>query len=185
MSISTRPLTYLDLEHFPDDGNRYEVVYGELHMTAAPTWEHQDVLGQIYDLLRSHVRARRLGKVFFAPVDVRPLGTDQVQPDLLFIRREQLHLLHGGIFLGVPDLVVEVLSPSTRRFDETRKLQFYAEAGVPEYWIADPQERALRIFVLRDGAYVPVATDPDGRLRSSVLPDLVVDSPSIFAVLDE
>ena len=185
MSILTRPLTYLDLEEFPDDGNRYEVVYGELHVTAAPDWLHQDVLAEFTDLVRGHVRARKLGKVLFAPVDVRPFGTDQVQPDLIFIRRERLHLLQRGIFLGAPDLVVEVLSPSTRRFDETRKRQFYAEAGVPEYWIADPHERTLRISVLRNGRYESLAPEADGRLRSTVLPELIVDPVAIFAVLDE
>jgi Uma2 family endonuclease len=185
MVTITRPKTYLDLDALPDDGNRYEVIYGELHVAAAPSWEHQDVLAAIMDVIRPHVRARRLGKVLMAPVDVRPLGKDQVQPDLIFIRRERLHLLQGGVFHGAPDLVVEVLSPTTRRFDEGLRLQFYAEAGVPEYWIADPETRTLRVLVLRVGLYEPAEADAAGRLRSSVLPDLIVASAEMFAVLDE
>lgn len=184
MSILTRPLTYLDLEHFPDDGKRYEVVYGELHVSAAPDRRHQRLL-TILTAQAFHVaETSGAGQVFVAPVDVRPLGTDQVQPDLLFIRRERLHLYQGHVMLGPPDLVNEVLSPSTRHFDQTQKARFYAEAGVPEYWFFDPAEHEVRPFRLDAGAYVPLPPAADGTFHSAVLPGFVVDPDALFAQVD-
>jgi Uma2 family endonuclease len=185
MSVLTRPLTYEDLEHFPNDGNRYEVVYGELHVSAAPDPSHQKFLGLLFLLLAPHVRQRRLGEVYFAPFDVRPLGSDLVQPDLVFIRRDRLDRFERGDFVGPADLVVEVLSPSTKSYDETVKAKLYAEAGVPEYWLPDPVDRTFRILVLRAGRYEALAPDEHGRFRSTIIPDLIVDPPALFAELDE
>ena len=185
MSILTRPLTYEDIEHIPIDGNRYEVVYGELRVSAAPDPAHQEFVGVLYLLLAPLVRRRRLGKVYLAPFDVRPLGGDVVQPDLVFIRREGLDRFERGKFVGPPDLVVEVLSPSTRTYDETVKARLYAEAGVPEYWLPDPFARTFQVLVLREGRYEPVAPDDRGRLRSTIIPDLLVDPAALFAELDD
>ena len=184
MSVLTRLLTYEDIEHFPNDGYRYEVVNGELHVTAAPDPSHQNFVGILYLLLAPHVRQQRLGRVYLAPFDVR-LGTDLVQPDLVFIRRDRLDRFEKGVFVGPPDLVVEVLSPSTRSYDETVKAERYAEAGVPEYWLPNPFARTFRILVLRDGAYEPLAPDEHGHFHSTVIPDLVVDPLALFADLDD
>lgn len=185
MSVLARPLTWEDLETFPSDGKRYEVVYGELYVSAAPHPSHQQFLGILFLLLGPHVRRRRLGVVYFAPFDVRPLGGDIVQPDLVFIRRDRLDLLDRGDFVGPPDLVVEVLSPSTRTYDETIKARLYAEAGVPEYWLPDPLARTFRVLILRNGAYEPLIPDANGQFHSTVIPDLIVDPAALFAELDE
>jgi Uma2 family endonuclease len=124
-----------------------------------------------------------LGQVLFAPVDVRFSDRDQVQPDLLFIRGERLDIYQGHTVQGAPDLVVEIVSPSDRSFDEVRKRALYEANGVPEYWIVDPKARTLRLLVLTEGRYVEAAPR-DGRLRSTVLPDLVVDPAALFAGLD-
>ena len=184
MSILTRPLTYLDLEQFPDDGNRYEVVFGELHVTAAPDRRHQRVQMLVGAHAHEVAESTGAGEVYAAPVDVRPFGTDQVQPDLIFIRRERLYLYQGHILLGPPDLAVEILSPSTRNFEETRKLRFYEAAGVPEYWIFDPDQREVRPFRLDAGAYVPLPPAADGTFHSAVLPGFVVDPEDLFARVD-
>jgi Uma2 family endonuclease len=185
MSILSRPLTYEDLEHFPNDGKRYEVVFGELHVSAAPDPSHQILLGLVHLLVAPHVRRLRLGQVYLAPFDVRPLGGDLVQPDLVFIRRDRLDRFERGAFVGPPDLVVEVLSPSTKTYDETVKARLYAEAGVPEYWLPDPFARTFLVLVLRDGRYEPLAPDEHGRVRSTVIPDLTVDPTALFADLDD
>ena len=185
MSIPTRPLTYEALEHFPNDGKRYEVVYGELHVSAAPHPSHQQFLGILFLLLAPHVRRLRAGRVYLAPFDVRLSGTDLVQPDLVCIRRDRLDRIEGGDFVGPPDLVVEVLSPSTRTFDETVKARLYAEAGVPEYWLPDPLARTFRVLVLRGGAYEALEPDEQGRFASTAVPDLIIDPAALFAELDD
>ena len=116
-------------------------------------------------------------------MDVRLSPHDVVQPDLLFIRRERLHLYQAsGVVDGPPDLVVEILSPSSRSIDLIRKPALYARGGVPEYWQADPDRRTLRIFVLRHGLYDEVLPE-NGPLRSTVLPGSVIDPTALFANL--
>lgn len=183
ISVLTRPLTYDDLVQMPADGNRHEIIDGELFVTAAPMKKHQKLLYRLTRVVAAHVAAGRLGEVYFAPVDVRLATNGIVQPDLLFIRRDRLHIyLPSGLVEGAPDLVVEILSPTTRSVDLTRKADLYAREGVPEYWIADPDTTALTVYALRDGTYEPVATEP-GTVRSLVLPELVVDLDVRFADL--
>jgi Uma2 family endonuclease len=187
MATLTRPKTYLDLEdpaQCPDDGRRYEVIYGELHVTAAPDRRHQKLSVILTVRLFRLANETGTGEIYAAPVDVRLLGTDQVQPDLIFIRAERLHLYQGHVVFGPPDLVIEILSPSTRGVDEGKKRRFYAEAGVPEYWIFDP-DGLIRPFALVDGAYVPIEPEPDGTLRSRVLPTFAVDPVELFEALDD
>jgi len=183
MSVLTRPLTYDDLVQMPADGNRYEIIDGELFVTAAPMKKHQKLSYRLTRLVGGHVDAGRLGEGYFAPVDVRLATNGIVQPDLLFIRRERLHIyLPSGLVEGPPDLVVEILSPTTRSVDLTRKAALYAREGVPEYWIADPDAATLTVYALRNGTYEPFPADP-GTARSLVLPDLVLDLDALFADL--
>ncbi len=183
MSIVTRPLTYDDLAQMPADGNRYEVIDGELVVTPAPVKAHQKLLYRITRLIGDYVEERQLGEVYFAPVDVRFFMTDIVQPDLLFIRRDRLGIYESGsIVEGAPDLVIEVLSPSTRMVDLVPKAALYARGGVSEYWVADPDEHSLVVYVLREGRYEPVPAEA-GKVRSFALPGLVVDLGALFASL--
>ena len=184
MSTLARPLTYLDLERMPDDGKRYEVIYGELYVTAAPDRRHQKLSMILSVRLFNAANATGRGEVYAAPVDVRLLGTDQVQPDLIFIRQERLDRYQGHVVHGPPDLVIEILSPSTRTVDESTKKRFYEEAGVPEYWIFDPVRAEVRPFTLRDGRYVELAAGRDGVFRSEVLPTFALDPVELFAALD-
>ena len=182
MSILARPLTYEDLAQMPADGNRYEVIDGELFVTAAPLKKHQKLSARLFDLFYDQQKAG-LGEAYFAPVDVRLSPHDIVQPDLIFIRRDRLDIyLPIGIVEGPPDLVVEILSPSTRSTDQVRKAAMYARGGVPEYWIADPDAPSLTVYALRDGQYQPVPAEP-GTARSLVLPGLVVDLGALFVDL--
>ena len=180
MSVATRPLTYDDLLETPDDGNRYEIIGGELIVSPSPTPKHQLALRNLFLLVHEHSRKDDAGEVFFAPLDVRFHPHDIVEPDLLFIRKERLHLIEEKLIEGAPDLVVEVLSPSSRRRDQVRKMALYARSGVEEYWIADPENNDLLIYTLADGQYQQVPPS-DGSVRSRLLPDLVVDIASVFA----
>jgi Uma2 family endonuclease len=107
-----------------------------------------------------------------------PTG-DIVQPDLVYLRRENGGRRQPEAVIGAPDLVVEVLSPSTREVDLGVKLRRFEAAGIPEYWVAEVRQPRLRIFVLQEGRYVEVPAE-NGRLRSSVIPDLVVDVAALY-----
>ncbi|MGH2531722.1 MAG: Uma2 family endonuclease [Thermomicrobiales bacterium] len=183
MSILTQPLTYKDLEQFPDDGKRYEIIDGELYVAAAPAKSHQRLSRRLLRAIDGAAEASGSGEVFYAPVDVRFSETSQVQPDILFIRREQSAIYRGNTVYGPPDLVVEILSPSNRAYDVSVKTPLYQRSGVQELLIADPDTPALRLFALREGRYVEVEPDADGRLHSHVVPGLVLDPSTLLADL--
>ena len=147
--------TYDDYARLPDDGKRYEVIRGELYMSAAPRPLHQRVITRLSFFLEGFLENSTLGTAFVAPIDVilpQKLG-DPVQPDIVVVRRESLHIIDELNIRGAPDLLVEVLSPSNPAHDRSLKYDLYAEAGVLEYWIVDPRQRTVEIYLLRDGAY--------------------------------
>ncbi len=184
MIATQRPLTYADLMDMPDDGIRREVIGGELRLPPAPTAGHQDVVGNIYLILRTYGRESG-GHVYLAPSDVLLGHFDIVQPDLLFLSvgRERVPPDRHAIE-GPPDLVVEVISPGTGWIDRTRKMALYATYRVPEYWIADPLRRVIVVNVLEGEEYVAVQPDADGLIASRALPGLRVDPAEVFAELD-
>ncbi len=145
--------TYEDYAAIPDDGKRYEVVDGVLFMTPAPDIEHQEIVGEIFAHLRDYIKLTGMGKVFVAPVDVRLNARTIVQPDVLVILNAHLERIAEKRIVGAPDLVVEVASPATKEHDRDKKRAAYALAGVPEYWIVDPAERNVEVFVLEAGMY--------------------------------
>lgn len=127
-----------DLAAMPDDGRRYELYDGEIYVSPAPVPAHQRVSANTHALL---LRAEMAGHgvSFAAPIEVK-LGRGRVvQPDLIFIRRERLAIIGETQIVGAPDLVVEIVSPSSRKRDLGWKLRAYEAAGIPFYWVADPK----------------------------------------------
>lgn len=178
-----RKLTYEDYVLLPDDGRRHEILDGEHYVTAAPYPRHQAILGELYFGLHAFLRDHRLGRVFFAPLDVLLSKHDIVQPDLIFISNERLTLLKEKHLDGAPDLAVEVLSDSTRRIDEGLKLERYGLWGVQEYWTVDPSRNAVRIYrragdrLRRNSDLTAAAGD---RLTTPLLPGLAIRLDEIF-----
>jgi Uma2 family endonuclease len=165
----------------PDDGQRYEVIGGELIVNPAPTSNHQRAVGAIYRLLYDHARDHAAGEAFLAPFDVLLGHFDAVQPDIVFVAAARPRVAGERNFIeGAPDLVVEVISPTSRTNDRVRKMALYARSGVPEYWIADPARRSFEVQSLDGEEYRPVEPDDDGLLASRVLPGLCVDSSVVF-----
>jgi Uma2 family endonuclease len=178
--------TYEDYVRLPDDGKRYEVIRGVLYVSPAPIPLHQYVHSRLFFILSRFVGEHRLGMALGAPMDIRlprRLG-DPVQPDLFFLRTgNQPRWEVDPSFDGIPDLVVEILSPSTTRLDRKIKHSVYQEAGIPEYWIVDPRARTIEILGLsEDGArYVELCRGDEGEVvRSKVLPGLEVRVSEIF-----
>ncbi len=143
------PLTYDDLQRFPDDGRRYELMDGTLIVTPAPGVPHQVVVAALYRILFA---ARREGTaVLPAPVDFVPDPATVLEPDVLVVDAEEVD---QACVTRTPLLVVEVLSPSTRAQDLGSKPLAYAEAGVPAYWVVDPEPPVeLSAFRLEGGEY--------------------------------
>ena len=185
MIATPRPLTYDDLLRMPDDGKRYEVIGGELIVNPAPRRDHQMIITNLDWILQQFLRASGWGIAFTHPVDVYSGRNDIVQPDMIVIRQARLAIYRPeGIVVEPPDLVVEVLSPSTRGIDLIRKMALYARAGVQEYWIVDPEERSLHVHLLQGDQYVSIAPDADGWFASPTLIGLRVDPAEVFAGLD-
>lgn len=138
--------TYEDYVDFPEDGKRHEVVDGEHVVNPAPTTEHQMVSGKLFAILYDAVQRPEIGIVFAAPTDVELSPTDIVQPDLVVVLRTNRRLITPTKIKGAPDLVVEILSPSTERMDRGSKRRLYDRSGVSEYWIVDPREHTIEQF---------------------------------------
>ena len=149
--VTTKPSTqstYEDYLETPDD-ERWELLNGELHMAPSPNMSHQDAQAKLGSRLSNFVEGRNLGRVYFAPADVVLSDTNVVQPDLLFVSREREHIITRPNIQGAPDLAVEIGSPSTDERARTVKRKLYAEHGVKEYWLVDPD--AMTVTVLLHG----------------------------------
>lgn len=150
--------TYQDYAALPDDGKRYEIHDGELSMTPAPTSLHQIVLANLFRIVDAHVRARTLGLVLFAPLDVilseRLSETTILQPDLIYRDRERLEALRPRGVDGPPTLIAEIPSPGTAVTDRTTKRELYARYGVPYLWLVDPDARVVDAFVRDVDQYI-------------------------------
>lgn len=177
MPVATLPqrpkLTYADYELFPEDGLRHEVIDGEHFVTPAPATHHQRLLRRLSTALDVFLEGRGEGEVFFAPIDVLLSDFDIVQPDLVYFSTERLSLLTDKNAEGAPDLVVEVLSPGSRRRDERMKRNLYERAGVREYWIVDPELETVKIYRAGEGRFqapVELAMEGGDVLNTPLLP---------------
>lgn len=175
--------TYEDYLRLPDDDQRYEVIRGHLYVAASPNYDHQYTVIHLAAQLLGYVKANGLGIVLTAPFDViLPDGISApVEPDLLFIRKENQPRRGDASFKGAPDLVVEVLSPSNRHYDRKIKFAAYRDAGVRELWLADPLARSVVVYGWRDGGFVEVERGGfKDEIGSTVLSGFRLDVGSIF-----
>jgi Uma2 family endonuclease len=176
-----RKLTYEDYVLFPEDGQRHEIIDGEHYVSPAPTPKHQRVSMRLSIRVGGFVEQHRLGEVFASPIDVLLSRHDILQPDLLFISNERAAILKDKNVQGAPDLVVEILSESTRKLDERIKLARYELLGVSEYWIVDPL--ADRVYVFRpEGESFRKAAELSGEdvLTTPLLPGLEIPLRYLF-----
>jgi Uma2 family endonuclease len=175
-------LTYHDLWRTPEDGNRYEIINGEVYVTPPPLTAHQRVSRNLAMILHRHVTEAKLGEVLYAPVGVvleRPSG---VQPDLIFVARERSSIIQEKGVFGAPDLIVEVLSASTAARDRGVKRDLYARAGVEHYWLLDPRKRTVQAFRLEHAIYRLEAEHTGAAaFRPSLFPGLTIRLAAVWA----
>ncbi len=173
-------LTYADYAETPED-ERWELLNGELLMAPAPNTEHQSVQAETGWRLQTFVKAGYLGRIFYAPTDVVLSEHDVVQPDLLFVAKERAHIIGHANIQGPPDLVVEIVSPSTAIRDWRDKLDLYARHGVKEYWLLSPAAGTAWVFGLDDGNFRAVGTyGRDETLSSPTLQGFTLDLADVF-----
>jgi len=174
--------TYKDYLRLPDDGWQYEVIRGVLYMTAAPSPRHQIISGRIVRAL-DNFALERGDLVLYAPLDVMlPGQKTPVQPDVIHIAAGRLGIIGKKMVEGAPDLVVEVLSPTTWWKDRRVKLPLYTETGVRECWVVDLDEKAIEVYVLRGGRYALLGKwGVDERARSEVLAGFEVSVGEMLA----
>jgi Uma2 family endonuclease len=177
-------LTYDDFVLFPDDGLRHELIDGEHYVTPSPNLKHQKVSGNLYLLIGAWLEQHAIGQIFYAPFDVVFSRFDVVEPDLLYLSNERAsEVLTSANVQGVPELVIEIGSPSTRKRDETIKRQLYDRAGVSEYWVVDPETDLVRVY--RRGAEgferpLELTAEREELLATALLPGLTLPLTRIF-----
>jgi Uma2 family endonuclease len=178
-------LTNVDLESMPDDGNRYELVDGELYVSSAPGFIHQTILLNIAAAFLDYLREHPIGRV--APgVGVIFDDYNGVIPDLVFATHERMRkALVGGRFRAAPEIVIEILSPgvSNERRDRHVKRNLYAARGASEYWIVDPENRGIEVHRRNEAGELVFATTllQSDDLTSGVLPGFSVRVDALFA----
>lgn len=176
---STRPkLTYADYIQIPEDGMLHEIIDGAHYMNPSPSTYHQTISRRIQFALYGQIEQAGKGVVFNAPCDVQLSSHDIVQPDIVVVLSKHMHIITPTKIKGTPDLVIEILSPSSEERDCHLKKQMYLKAGVPEYWIVDPFEHTVDQFVLENGEYKlhPSASV----LELSVIPDVKVHLEEVW-----
>ena len=167
-------------QEFYDIPERYELIEGiRYDFLSSPKYVHQKLLTNFH--LAFHSACSQDGETILAPMDVHFDEDNVLQPDVIYIAKENLAIIRDGFVFGAPDLIVEILSESTGRRDKTIKKAVYERFGVKEYWLADPIYRIVEQFVLVDGRYelAAVLTEQD-QLVSRIVLCLVIDLDKIF-----
>jgi Uma2 family endonuclease len=172
VAASRAKLGYAEYCCYPNDGRRHEIIDGDHYVNPAPSTYHQTVSRRLQHQLYTQIELQGRGVVYNAPVDVQLTDHDIVQPDLVVVLAPRTQMITPTKIKGTPDLIVEILSPSTASNDLSLKKQLYERTGVAEYWIADPDNHTLAQLVLVDGRYTE---RPAGEvLRLSVLDGVTV-----------
>jgi Uma2 family endonuclease len=176
-------MTYDDLVLLPEDGLRHEIIDGEHYVNASPVTKHQRVSYRLVLAIGNYLEEHPLGELFYAPFDVVFSRYDVVEPDLIFISNERRGILTEKNIQGSPDLLVEILSESNRKYDEVTKRALYERTGVPEFWIVDPKRNTIRVFLRNnEGRYERAAELLRGDvLTSPLLPTLEIHLDRIFS----
>jgi Uma2 family endonuclease len=178
--IAALKYTHADLLAMPDDGKRREIIDGELYVTPSPVNYHQKILFNLTLAFGKFLENHPLGELRFAPLDVILSEHDVLEPDLLFVLNEHQDFLRDWV-RGAPDLVVEILSPSTEARDRGIKLKAYARYGVGEYWIVDPNAQVIEVYRLTaEGFHVASRRARGKTVETPLLPGFSLPVDGVF-----
>jgi len=178
--ITSLKYTHADLLVMPDDGMRREIIDGELYVTPSPVDYHQMILFNLTMAFGKFLETHPLGKLRFAPLDVILSEHDVLEPDLLLVLNEHQAVLQDWV-RGAPDLVIEILTPTTEARDRGIKLKAYARYGVGEYWIVDPAAQVIEVYRLTaEGFHLAATCAKDKTVETPLLPGFSLAVGSIF-----
>lgn len=175
--------TVTDLNELPEDGNRYELLQGELIVSPSPGRTHQRLLRWLTVRLDAATKEAKAGEAIVGPMDVQLSAIDLVEPDLFYIRDDQADQYKDRYFEGAPAFVIEVVSPSSGTYDRIRKSGLYMNSGVEEYWVIEPDKHRVLIHTANASTSTPRVVTSGG-LTSVVLPAFKVDVDDLFAAAD-
>jgi len=179
---STTKLTYADYLRFPDDGLRHEIIDGEHYVTAAPATRHQRISRNLLYLIQTYLETHPVGELFGAPFDALLSEFDIVVPDLIYLSHERSTFLTSKNLQGPPDLVIEILSPSTKSRDRKLKRDLYERVGVREYWVVDPEADQVEIYRSNENTFgAPVTVPRTGAIMTPLLPDFELPLDRVLA----
>jgi Uma2 family endonuclease len=179
---NARAFTGQDYDELPDGPPYYQLIEGDLYMSPAPGAFHQDIISNIHGEVWSYLQDHPIGKVSISPYGVYLTEINAFQPDLFFVTNQRRALYSKRGFNGAPDLVVEVLSPSTASLDRGAKREIYARTGVIELWLIDPELREIHVFQLQCDPLNPMAAYKMGDVfESAMFPGLVFSCAKIFS----
>ena len=163
------------------EGKRYQLLDGEMILAPSPTSRHQTIAMNIASALREFVRQHSFGRVWIAPLDVVLSNYDVAQPDILFVSNARSSIITEANIQGMPDLVVEILSPSTVGHDRGYKQALYGRHGVREYWLVDPDAETVEILTYTEQGLETAATYSRGQtLGSPLLDGISMELEDIF-----
>ena len=180
MVALSRAATPADLDKTPDDGQTYEIIDGVIVVSPAPSWKHQETVKRVLVDVHAWAEQTEAGDIEVAPLDVVLRDGQTFQPDIFFVRTVNPGKLLGNRFHGVPDVAIEVISPTSRSRDWLVKGMRYASAGVPEYWVIDPDLRTITVHELVDGIYEERPAENDGSVTSGVMGGVRIDPVALF-----
>lgn len=163
------------------EGAPYQLIEGELVITPAPNPRHQMVLGRLFKHLFDYCDAKDNGVVLVSPIDVYLDNENAFQPDIIYIARDRQYIIKEDGIYGAPDLVIEILSPSTAGYDLKEKFRVYERSGVREYWIVDPEMNSVEMYSNAQGSFsISSTSEITGKIESPLLDGFSLDKESIF-----
>ncbi len=180
-TTAPRPITVHDFRELPEGPPYYQLIEGDLYMSPTPNFFHQSIVMNIAFILRRYLEKNPIGKVVISPSDVELSDLNVYVPDVYYVSNERKHIFTKQGAAGAPDLVVEVLSPGTAKYDKGVKRQVYARTGVKELWLVAPEANEVSVYRLEESASEPVGVyGTRQKFTSPLFPRLVIHVSKIF-----
>ncbi len=187
MTVLTKNMTYAEfreLEFDDSDNFQYELLNGEIVKKASPTVQHQRISIRLIAAILNYLTQNSIGEVFHAPLGVVLDNFNAPQPDIIFIRNENIDIIdeQDQIVRGVPDILIEIFSPGSIKRDRIEKKELYEQFSVPEFWIVDPNNQSVEVYQIQEGKYQIFAfAATEGKVQSSVLLGMELEVSGVFA----